>query len=135
MAGLTENWDTRMSEGRVICYPVQADAVIYTGAILVLDAGYVRPSGATETGLFVGIAADSVDATGRDSGDLKVRVIKTGAHNFQATGLVAADLGKLTYAPNDGSVSLSDTAGPEVGYLVGLNANGTVRVRIDRSVC
>lgn len=135
MAALAEIWDTRMSEGRVICYPVQAEACIYTGALLVMEDGYVRPSGSTETSEFVGIAADSADATGKADGELKVRVIKTGAHNYIATGIDEADLGKKVYAANDGSVSLSDTVGPEVGYLVGVNASGTVRVRIDRSVC
>ncbi len=135
MAALSENWDTRMGEGRVVCYPVKAEAVIYTGAILVVDAGYVRPTGATETGLFVGIAADSADATGKASGELKVRVIKTGAHSFNAAGVDGDDLGKKLYAVNDGNLSLTSTVGPEVGYLVAVNANGTVRVRIDRSVC
>ena len=136
---MSEAWDTRMSEGRVICYPVAGNQSIYEAALMVADGAYVRAYDDQNPvkGVFVGIACDAVNTAGLASGEKKIRIIKTGAHNYKpATDVDPSLIGCKIYAAEEGyTVSVDRNAGPTVGYMLGVQENGTVRIRIDRAVC
>jgi hypothetical protein len=119
MTALTADRKTSQQEGKSQSYPVGADAVIYLGSIVCIDStdGYAYPGADTANFLFVGIAEESVDATGLSDGDISVKVRRVGIHHLAATGLAITDVGTLYYVLDDQTVAVVGTTTNDV--LVG----------------
>lgn len=108
MSALSKGRTVQSIAGILYNFPVKADAVIHPGAIIVLDStGYAKPA-ITATGLIpVGIARESVDATGLSSGDVSVEVeVKIAAcANLGADAVTFTEIGKLVYLVDDQTVA------------------------------
>lgn len=108
-----------------VSYPVKADAVIYSGGIVVIDTGYAKP-GASATGLVaVGIAQKTVDNTGGADGAVTVPV-RAGIfvlENATSTDACAqAQAGTDIYILDDQTVTKTSTSRSKVGKMVGMVA-------------
>ena len=115
MTALSKSRTVRSIPGFMFSYPVLADAVIHQGAIVVLTAaGYAKPA-VTGTGLIaVGIARESVDATGLSSGDISVEVEEMIAECANSAGgdeITIADIGKVCFLADDQTVAKTDGTG------------------------
>lgn len=119
---LTKDRNTAARADDLYGYPVAADAVIHAGALVVLDAGYLKP-GQSGTGLIAaGRAEVAVDNTGGEDGDKTCRV-RRGCFRWKnsATDPVAqADVGATCYVEDDETVAKTDATGT-------LSAAGTIR--------
>lgn len=92
-------------------FDVAAGAVIYQGALTVLNAGDAEP-GSTATGLVaVGRAEEQVDNTGGAAGDKTVKVSR-GVFRFNNSSggdeVVDADIGSDCYIVDDETVAKTD---------------------------
>lgn len=120
--------------------PVAADAVIYDGAILMVNAGgFVLPADdATGAGLSIaGIAFCNVDNTGGADGDQRIVVQhghyeRFGANAGAGTPLTAANIGQIVYAIDDefvgGAADAPNTL--RVGILRSIEPDGGLMVEI-----
>ena len=117
-------------------YPVKADAVIFNGAIVHVDAtGYLVPGDTTGTNKPAGIAQGYADATGLADGDLKVAVAEGGAVWFKNSGVnavVQADVGNAAYCEDDETVDDGTAGAIKVGKILKLDASLGVLVDIGR---
>lgn len=135
MALSAERTDTRRREGNIRTYDVAADAVIYKGALVVLDAGYLKPGFVDDAVTAVGVAKESVDNTDGSNGDLTCRVEK-GVWLFDnsadADEITAADIGAVCYIVDDRTVAkTSDTDARSAAGVVDQVDDDGVWVRID----
>ena len=114
MTALSKSRTVRSIPGFMFSYPVLADAVIHQGAIVVLTAaGYAKPA-VTGTGLIaVGIARESVDATGLSSGDISIEIEEMIAECQNSAGdeITIADIGKVCFLADDQTVAKTDGTG------------------------
>lgn len=129
MAALTQDRNTPRAQGEIESYGVAADAVIFGGALVVLNAGWAEP-GSTATGLVaVGRAEGKADNTGGANGDTSVRV-QRGIFRFNnsAAGdaIAAADIGADCYIVDDQTVAKTDGTGTRsrAGKIVNVDALG-----------
>jgi hypothetical protein len=130
MAALTKDRQLTASkypEGPEIPYPVEAIAVIYKGALVVVNAdGYLEPA-TSATGKFAaGKAQEAVDNTGGADGD-KTCVVRWGVHKWENSGsntVVQADLYDLCYAEDDQTVGNDATGRSAAGRIVELESDG-----------
>jgi hypothetical protein len=125
MTALTQGRAIQSIPGILFTYPVLANAVIYQGAIVCITAaGYAKP-GATGLNLVtVGIAKESVDATGLANGAATVLVEEMIAGCVSAGGADAItfdDLGKFAYLVDDQTVGL--TSATNTRSLAGIIRN------------
>lgn len=120
MTALTQNVARDGKNTKMPAYPVLADAVIYRGALLKIDAaGFLAPCASEAGCVFAGVAREGVDATGASSGDYKCLVETKDSFYVAAAGIVAADLGKKVYAADDNTVQLAaGTNLQEVGKII-----------------
>jgi hypothetical protein len=92
--------------------PVAANAKIFAGALVVIDAGFAKP-GATALNLLAqGRAEETVDNTGGAAGAASVRV-RAGTFLFKNLGadpVVQADLGKDCFIVDDETVAKTNGA-------------------------
>ena len=132
MAALTADRQTSQSlypEGPAIGYPVAANAVIYRGALVALNAsGYLEPATTATTITCVGKAQEAVDNTGGSNGDLTCEA-RMGIHKWENDGtdtVVQADLGALAYAVDDQTVANTDglSTRSAAGRIVLLESDG-----------
>jgi len=119
MTALAVDRKTDFQEGVELGYPVGADAVIFLGSIVCIDStdGFAYPGADTANFLFVGIAQESVDATGLSDGDISIKVRRCGVAHLAATGLAVTDVGTLYYVLDDQTVAVVGTTTNDV--LVG----------------
>lgn len=128
MTALTKDRNTPERLSFDYVYPVAADARIWLGAIVVLNAGFAEP-GSTATGLVaVGRAEQRVDNTGGANGDLTVKV-RPGEFRYVNDGADAIDLtdvGALCYITDDQTVSATDGTGTKsaAGVVRDVDAQG-----------
>lgn len=132
MAALSANrlvnivqWNT--PEGVVIDLPLGASETVYKGGFVSLDAGdlFGAPLAAGEA--FVGIALEKV-VSGSSNGASTCKVL-TGAVFQQAiTSIAQADIGKLVYASDDQTLTLTSTSNSQVGRIINVPATGTAVV-------
>lgn len=133
MTALTASVAREEKESKLLSLPVAANAIIFRGALVKINAaGYVEPC-ATESGaVFAGTAREGVDATGAASGDYSVLVEERNSFYVAAAGIVAADLGKLVYASDDNTVALVDSGDlQEVGKIIEVVSATKVLVQPD----
>ncbi|MBC7806087.1 MAG: hypothetical protein H7145_08035 [Akkermansiaceae bacterium] len=139
MAALTTNYDGERKEGDLVAYRVLGATKIYKGALVaVVDASGFLSKASDAAGLtFAGVALEGADNATGVSGDVGVRVEKTGTFilDFSGGAVTQTALGKKVYAVDDHTVGLAATTANDlyVGDVVALIAGGKVRVRIDRA--
>ena len=109
-------------------YAVAASTTIYKGGLVGLKTdGYARAY--TTADFPVGFAYEgAVEATAVD-GAAKVRVYTQGDFDLTISGAVIGDLGKLVYASDDGTFTLTPVGVP-FGYIVSFDTAGKAIVRL-----
>lgn len=95
--------------------PVAADTVIYTGALVVLDASGNAAPGSTATGLIArGVCKEAADNAGGSAGDIRVDTQK-GVFNFKNSASTdacsRATIGDNVYIVDDQTVAKTDGTG------------------------
>lgn len=108
MAALTKDRATPQRDGARRAFGLAADAVIYAGALVVVDAGYAL-AGSTDTGLVcVGVAKQAVDNTDGANGAVKVEV-ERGVFRFANSSsgdlIAVGDIGATCYIVDDQTVA------------------------------
>ena len=115
MVALTKSRAVKSIPGILFSYPVLANAIIHQGAIVVVNSsGYAKPAAAATGLVAVGIARESVDATGLSSGDISVEVEEMIADCANSAGgdLIAFDdIGKVCFLADDQTVAKTDGTG------------------------
>ena len=139
MTALSKSRSVRSIPGILFSYPVLANAIIHQGAIVVVNSsGYAKPAAAATGLVAVGIARESVDATGLSSGDISVEVEEMIADCANSAGgdLIAFDdIGKVCYIVDDQTVALTDGGGTRspAGIIKGMDGS-RVFVKIEAKV-
>lgn len=130
------------SGGLTRSLPVAASVVIYSGALVMIDAsGNATPAAAAGTNnalVVAGIAEETVDNSTGSAGDYYVRVkacdgdTAYGFNNHGSATVTAADVGKLAHASDDNTVAnaVSGTTRPIVGHIHSIDADGLVYVTV-----
>ena len=106
---LSKDRNTQRRDGVQFCDPVAAGAVIYAGALVVIDAAGNAAPGSTATGLRArGVAQERADNSGGQAGVMKVESRRgTSAFgNSAATDeITRADIGNTAYIVDDQTVA------------------------------
>lgn len=120
MTALTKSVAREQKSSKLVALPVAADAVIYRGALVKINAaGYVEPCAAEAGAVFAGTSREEVDATGLANGDCFIQIEIRDSFYVEAAGIVAADLGKKVYALDDNFVQLAAGVNlQEVGKII-----------------
>jgi hypothetical protein len=104
---LTKDRNTPRREDDVYDYAMAANAKIFAGAIVALNAGWAQP-GATAAGLVAaGRADEQADNTGGANGARTVRV-RRGVFKFKNSAtdpITAADIGRQCFIQDDETVA------------------------------
>lgn len=130
MTALASDRNTPERAGDEFVYPVAADAVIYAGAIVMLNASGDATQGATATGqLCVGRAEEQVDNTGGAAGAKTVKVRKgvfRWANSAAGDAITKAEIGDTCYIVDDQTVAKTDGTGTRsaAGKIVDVDADG-----------
>lgn len=120
MTALTKSVAREEKESKLVAFPVAANAIIFRGAMVRINAaGYLQPC-ATEAGaVFAGTAREEVDATGLANGDCFLQIEIRNSFYVAAAGIVAGDMGKSVFAADDNTVALVDSGNlQEVGKII-----------------
>lgn len=114
MVALTSDFDCPNIEGKFRSVPVAANAVIYAGALVVLNAGVAEP-GVTATGLVtLGRAEHQANNSGGAAGSINVRVRRGVFLWNNSTGadlITEANLEQTAYVVDDNTVALTNGGG------------------------
>lgn len=129
---LTSNRDLKFyASQELIDLPVDDNVNIYKGAFVGVNAstGYARPLVAGDN--FLGVAYSQANNTGPGhvAGGIKVRLHQPLDIVHYLSGAAAADVGKVIYAGDDGTLTLSASGNSRVGRIVALEGSNLVRVR------
>ncbi|MFW6027559.1 MAG: hypothetical protein ACOC91_02000 [bacterium] len=136
MTALAADRNTPEKKDAAIREPgVAAGAVIYAGALVVLNSGWAEPGSTALDLTAIGRAEEQVDNTGGANGDKTVRV-RRGVFRFVNDGgdpVAAADIGSDCYIVDDQTVAKTDGTGTRsvAGKVYDVDAQG-VWVEIDR---
>jgi len=108
---------------------VAASAVIFNGALLVVDAnGFIAPGTATTGLVAAGSALEGVDNSGGANGDLNVK-FRSGIFKYVndgATAVVQADVGSDCFILDDQTVSGDGTGRSRAGMVYKLDVAADV---------
>lgn len=116
--------------GHINELPVIASDIIYTGAAVGDNAsGYARPLVAGDK--FKGFADTKADNSGGAAGEINVRVRARGRIKLAISGLAVGDLGKLVYASDDNTFTLTSTNNSKVGFVYRFVSSGVGIVEFD----
>jgi len=108
--------------------PVLANAVIYLGSAVGSSGGYARALVAQD--VFMGFALEAVTGTAT-SGAVRVAVRKKGYVKLAITSVAVTDYGKLVYASDDGTFTLTSTSNSTIGRISRWISTGLVIVAFD----
>lgn len=125
MTALAESRTPAEIKGSLIRLPVAAAVLIYAGALVMMDSsGNAKPATAAAGLVAIGVADAYVDNSAGAAGDVYVTV-RTGIWSFKQSGITAADTGKICYAVDDQTVSLSSNSGARspAGRVVAMNGS------------
>ena len=114
MVALTKSRAVKSIPGILFSYHVLANAIIHQGAIVVVNSsGYAKPAAAATGLVAVGIARESVDATGLSSGDISIEIEEMIAECQNSAGdeITIADIGKVCFLADDQTVAKTDGTG------------------------
>lgn len=121
--------NTLERQGEIYSFPAAANAVIWKGTIVALNAGNAAAGSATAGRVTVGIAQNSVDNTGGAAGALRVDV-KRGTflvnNSAGADEITAANIGSLCYVVDNDTVALTHATNtrPVAGTIRAVDAGG-----------
>lgn len=111
MAALAQDRNTPSRSGDIREFGVAANAVIYIGALVALNAsGYLVPASTATTLKVVGRAEQAVDNTGGANGAVRCRVgggIYRWANSGSSDAIAAVNIGASCYAVDDQTVALT----------------------------
>lgn len=123
MTALAADRNTPERSAKTFRHPVASDAIIYAGALVMLDASGDAAGATTATGLTpAGRAEARADNTGGAAGDVEVTVAR-GCFRFANDGTATIDrthIGGTAYAVDDQTVAATDGTGTR-------SACGTIR--------
>lgn len=108
--------------------PVKASAVIYKGSVVGMTAGYARPLTAGD--YFAGFALEAVTGTSTD-GAVYVNVETQGLVQVAVTSAAVTDIGKDTYASDDGTFTFTAGSNTFVGKVHRYVSSGQVILAFD----
>lgn len=119
---------TEKRQGELFEIPLAANAIVYTGALVMVDAGYLKPGAPSTTAIVVGRANNSADNTGGSDGDKTVTVEK-GCFKFKNSGtdpITQADLFNDCYIEDDETVSKTNNTNTRIkaGQIVRVESDG-----------
>jgi hypothetical protein len=135
VGALTANYDAERKDGILVAYKVAAEAVIYKGAMVCLNArGYAVPAADAPGLKFVGFAYERGDNAGGSDGDIMVRVWKDGSFRVAMSSPASEDLGADAYVVDDNAVALDTAYSIWAGTIVEIVVDGVVRVLIRNAV-
>lgn len=130
MTALTQDRNTLRRDGAQMEPPVAANARIFGGALVAINAaGYAVP-GSTATGLAsAGVAQHRADNSGGAAGAIRVRLSKTPhqlGNSEAADAITLADVGKDCFIVDDQTVAKTDGAGTRsrAGRVFDVDADG-----------
>ena len=129
---LTANRDLKFyASQELIDVPVDDNVKIYKGALVGINAatGYARALVAADQ--FAGIAYEQADNTGagHTAGGIRVRLHQAIDVVHTLNGVTATDIGKVVYASDDGTLTLTAAGNSRVGRIVAIEGTNLVRVR------
>lgn len=136
MAALTANrpipnivQSDALGGGIVLDLPLGATEQMYQGGFVSLDAGdkFGAPLAAGE--IFVGISLDKILSVATN-GTNTCRVLTNAMFQHAITSIAQADIGKLVYASDDNTLTLTSTSNSQVGRIVNVPATGTAIVQM-----
>jgi hypothetical protein len=136
MAALTRGRTTKHKYlQRTQAYPVAAEAVIFTGALVALNAAGFLVAASDAAGIVVvGIALKDADNTGGTNGALSCGVYKgvVALNNAGASSVDAADRGRAVYVADDNTVvkAAGVTNNIEAGILDEIDDDGQCWVAV-----
>lgn len=129
MPALTKDRNTPARDGVMLSLPVAADAKIYAGSLVVVNAaGYAAPGSTALNLKAVGRAEEYVDNTGGANG-AKTVLVKRGIFKFENSGadpVTQAHLMGTCYVVDDQTVAATDGSGTRsaAGKVIGVEADG-----------
>lgn len=109
-------------------HPVKASAVIYEGSVVGRTSGYARPLTAGDE--FAGFALEPVTGTSADGG-VYVVVRRKGRVNIAITSVAITDVGKVVYASDDGTFTLTQSTNSPVGRVASWVSTGNCIMSFD----
>jgi hypothetical protein len=131
MPALTTDRLTPSRDANYADYPVRANTIIYSGALVALitsgaGAGNAVPASDAANRVILGVAQARADNSQGTDGAMRVVVAFNRAFKFNLSGGAApGDIGRCVYAVDDNTVSLSPGAnGVKVGKLIAIDTDG-----------
>lgn len=109
-------------------HPVKASAVIYEGSVVGRTSGYARALVAGDE--FAGFALEPATG-GASDGLIYVTVRRKGRINIAITSVAITDVGKVVYASDDGTFTLTQSTNSPVGRVASWIATGTCILSFD----
>ena len=131
MPALTNDRLTPSRNAEYADYPVRANTVIYSGALVALitsgtGAGFAEPASDATNHVILGVAQARADNSQGADGATRVIVAFNRAFKFNLAGsALPGNIGRCVYAVDDNTVSLSPgTNGVKVGKLLAIEPDG-----------
>ncbi|MHC1727950.1 MAG: capsid cement protein [Syntrophobacteraceae bacterium] len=132
MTALNADRKTSYREGIEIEYKVSANAKIYAGSLVCINAsGYASPGADTANFKFVGVAMEQIDNTGGANGNITMRVRRKGVFRFAASGMAITDLGASVNVSDDQTVAKTTTNSVACGRIAEFVSATEVGIDID----
>lgn len=132
MTALSSDRQTPYREGGELDFAVAANAKIYAGSLVMLNAaGYAVPGADTAGCKFVGVASENIDNTGGANGDKRIRARRKGVYRFAASGMAITDIGASVNISDDQTVTKTGTNTIACGKVMEFISATEVGVDID----
>lgn len=130
MANLTVSREDSRKDDVVEAYKVKASTKIYKGALVAVDSSGYVVTGVSTAVRIVGVAYETIDNSSGASGDLSIRVWRTGSFQFNASGMAVTNIGAKVYVTDDNTVTLTATSNIQVGVITEFLSATSVRVAL-----
>ena len=118
------------SGGILIDYQVQSSTLIYKGAFVDIRAdGFLVPSIGSAS-FFAGVAQEQKDNSTGVDGALKCRVMVGHIIEHTITSVATSDIGSVVYALDDSLLSVTNSGGNAVGWIIQVPVTGTALVKL-----
>lgn len=105
MTALSADKKLQWSKGELSYVPLAADAVVYLGAMVCVNAAGYGVAAADTAGLiFVGFATEHKDNTGGSAGDVSVQVRRKGLFRVACSGYAQSNVGDTAYVSDDQTI-------------------------------
>ena len=131
MAALTIERETQKMSGDAINpakyrMKMKASVKIFAGALVCIDAGFVKPAVAASGLIALGKAMQTVDNTNGLNGALSIDVEPGSFKWFAKSGdaPAQADVGTLCYMSDDQTVRMTSTGASVAGYILQVDPDG-----------